>query len=214
MLAFFEHLLESISSGMEDREELNGQKRAAAAGSGEKPDGTLSPEPAVQPDLKFLQLVFAGELGKGAFSTVKKAMVVNPSVGRSQWPSFAVKQVSTELMKRMGYEASVRREVTVLRAVQHPCVARLVASFRYRQGAFLVAELATRGDLHSHVVRHGAVSPACARHIAGELVAAMAAVHELGFAFGDLKPENVLLTGAGHAKLTDFGAVRPCEPKG
>lgn len=27
--------------------------------------------------------------------------------------------------------------------------------------------------------------------------------------YGDLKPENILLTESGHAKLTDFGAVRP-----
>ena len=33
-------------------------------------------------------------------------------------------------------------------------------------------------------------------------------MHEAGFVFADLKPENVLLTGAGHVKLTDFGAVR------
>ena len=98
----------------------------------------------------------------------------------------------------------------MLRQVQHPCVARLVASFKYKEGAFLVAELASRGDLHTHVVRLGAVSVAAARFIAGELVCSLAAVHALGFAFGDLKPENVLLTGAGHAKLTDFGAVRPC----
>ncbi len=29
------------------------------------------------------------------------------------------------------------------------------------------------------------------------------------FVYGDLKPENILLTETGHAKLTDFGAVRP-----
>ena len=29
------------------------------------------------------------------------------------------------------------------------------------------------------------------------------------FVFGDLKPENILVTATGHAKITDFGAVRP-----
>lgn len=43
----------------------------------------------------------------------------------------------------------------------------------------------------------------------GEVVAALCSVHECGFVFGDLKPENVLITESGHIKVTDFGACRP-----
>lgn len=43
----------------------------------------------------------------------------------------------------------------------------------------------------------------------GELVAALCSVHECGLVFGDLKPENVLITEIGHIKITDFGACRP-----
>jgi serine/threonine protein kinase len=34
-------------------------------------------------------------------------------------------------------------------------------------------------------------------------------VHSAGFAFADLKTENVVLMESGHAKLTDFGGARP-----
>ena len=40
-------------------------------------------------------------------------------------------------------------------------------------------------------------------------MAALCSVHECGFVFGDLKPENVLITESGHIKITDFGACRP-----
>jgi serine/threonine protein kinase len=34
-------------------------------------------------------------------------------------------------------------------------------------------------------------------------------IHENGFLYGDLKPENVVITETGHIKLTDFGGCRP-----
>ena len=83
VLAFAEHLLECISSGEHDKAEEEGAARAAVAGSGEKSDGTLCPEPAYHPELKFLELVFSTELGSGAFSTVRKAQVVDPSTRRA-----------------------------------------------------------------------------------------------------------------------------------
>ncbi len=66
------------------------------------------------------------------------------------------------------------------------------------------------------------------RFVLGEVVAAVLSVHELGFSFNDLKPENVLITELGHVKVyqrhyltfllakykaviqvADFGACRP-----
>jgi serine/threonine protein kinase len=35
----------------------------------------------------------------------------------------------------------------------------------------------------------------------GEVVAALAFLHDFGFSYGDLKPENVLLTERGHLKV-------------
>jgi serine/threonine protein kinase len=34
-------------------------------------------------------------------------------------------------------------------------------------------------------------------------------VHESGFVYGDLKPENIVITATRHVKLADFGACRP-----
>ena len=34
-------------------------------------------------------------------------------------------------------------------------------------------------------------------------------IHDAGFLYGDLKPENVVITEPGHIKITDFGGCRP-----
>lgn len=54
----------------------------------------------------------------------------------------------------------------------------------------------------------GSLDEESTKFIVGEVVAALNAIHTAGFVYGDLKPENIVLTSTGHAKLTDFGAVR------
>jgi serine/threonine protein kinase len=58
------------------------------------------------------------------------------------------------------------------------------------------------------VLQRGALDETLARFVVGEVCAALLSVHELGLAFNDLKPENVLVTEVGHVKLADFGACR------
>lgn len=95
--------------------------------------------------------------------------------------------------------------------VHHPNVARLLAAFRFRGDAYLVTELAPCGDLHSAISRCPLrrLPADCARFVAAEVAAALGCVHAAGLVFGDVKPENVVLTRSGHAKLVDFGAARP-----
>lgn len=63
---------------------------------------------------------------------------------------------------------------------------------------------------HCHqITKMGSLDEASTQFIIGEVVAALKAIHSAGFVYGDLKPENIILTSSGHAKLTDFGAVRP-----
>lgn len=118
--------------------------------------------------------------------------------------------VSTKKIQELGYESSISREIGVLQSLSHPCIARLVSSFRFRDGAYLILEYASGGDLHSLLKRCGSLDEEATRFISGELVSALYYIHQQGFVYSDLKPENILLTKCGHVKLTDFGACRPC----
>ena len=87
----------------------------------------------------------------------------------------------------------------------------MVSSFRWHGGVYLVLEYAPNGDLHTHIVHHGSLDEECTRFVLGQVIAALTAVHDIGFVYGDLKPENVVITQSGHIKLTDFGACRPAS---
>jgi serine/threonine protein kinase len=191
------------------------QLKPAEGGSGDD-DGTspwamaqMSETPTLLPTLKFHDLVFGHDLGSGAFGVVKYARQIDKSTTRSHWAEYAVKIISTQRIQEMGYETSVQREIATLRIMSHPCIARLISSFRFGDGAYLVLEYASDGDLHSLLQKQGSLDQDSTRFVIGEIASALASIHDLGFVYGDLKPENVLITETGHIKLTDFGACRP-----
>lgn len=165
--------------------------------------------PTLLPNLKFHDLVFGHDLGSGAFGSVRYARVIDKSKTRSHWPEYAVKIISTEKIRELGYEASVQREIAVLRVLSHPGIARLISSFRFRDGAYLVLEYAGGGDLHSLLRKHGSLDHESTRFVVGEVIAALSSIHDMGLVYGDLKTENILITEPGHVKLTDFGGCRP-----
>lgn len=117
--------------------------------------------------------------------------------------------VSTEKIEELGYEHSINREIAILQKLSHPGIARLVSSFRFREGAYLVLEYGSGGDLHSLLKQNGSLDEKSTRFVVGELVAALHSIHEMGMVYVDLKPENILVTEIGHVKITDFGGCRP-----
>eukprot|EP01035_Chromulina_nebulosa_P016861 gene16861-22348_t len=169
--------------------------------------------PTLLPSLKFHDLVFGKELGRGAFSIVKYARVIIKDKNRSVWPEYAVKIVSASCLQEHGYYISVIREMATLQIFSHPSIARMISSFKFNQSSYMVIEYAANGDLHSYIINNGALSHQYTKFVIGEVVTAIISIHEHGFSFNDLKPENVLITSIGHVKLTDFGAVRPVTPE-
>ena len=149
----------------------------------------MEESPVLLPHLKFHDLVFGQDLGTGAFGTVRYARHIVKTKTRSRWPEYAVKVVSTAKIKEMGYEQCVNREIATLRALSHPGIARLVSSFRFRDGAYLILEYASRGDLHSLLRRNGSLDHDSAGFVVGSVAAALGHVHDLGFVYGDCKPE-------------------------
>ena len=137
---------------------------------------------------------------RGAFGRLWKARAIVMGKGKAEWPLIALKEMDDAELARREIEALARVGV-------HPNVASLLGVFPTKAGVSLVLEYVDGGDLHTAVVQRGSLASDVAAFLAGEVGAALLHIHAQGVAFGDVKPENVLLTGQGHAKLCDFGSA-------
>lgn len=120
-------------------------------------------QPLLLPDLKFHDLVFGQVLGEGAFSVVKYTRHITKGKTQSSWPEYAVKIIDTEKLVQYNYSLSVIREIAVLKILVHPNIARMISAFRYQNAGYLVLEYASRGDLHSFLLKHGKLEHALIR---------------------------------------------------
>jgi eukaryotic-like serine/threonine-protein kinase len=97
------------------------------------------------------------------------------------------------------------REAEAAGRLRHP---NIVALADANPGAGLfVFELMIGGTLADRLAAEGPLTPAAARRLALDLLAALAAAHERGIIHRDVKPSNVFFDAAGNAKLGDFGSA-------
>ena len=212
----YDVLLEYMQRCMPSANNTKTGQNEGEGGEGDWLTAQAALTPTLLPTLRFHDLVFGHELGKGSFGTVKYARQIVRGSSRLVWPEFAVKIISAQTIEKENYSEAIIREMAILQVISHPGYARLISSFKYTHSAYLVLEYAGRGDLHSLVIRNSSRGPRSlplshlhTRFIISEIGAALLFLHSLGFSYNDLKPENVLITEVGHIKIADFGACRP-----
>lgn len=99
------------------------------------------------------------------------------------------------------YESPAIDLITKLDA---PFVIRTYRTFWEGDEVCTLMEVGDGGEF-SEQIKRGGMEPETARFYAAEMALAIAAVHDVGIAFHDFKPNNLLLTATGHIKLIDFG---------
>eukprot|EP00040_Diaphanoeca_grandis_P030588 m.180998 g.180998 ORF g.180998 m.180998 type:complete len:393 (+) comp32045_c0_seq2:318-1496(+) len=84
---------------------------------------------------------------------------------------------------------------------------QLIDYFQDAKHIYFVFELCNAGELWSVIQasRNLRLNPKVAKFWAAQVAMALEYMHNLDVLFRDLKPENVLVSHAGHMKLTDFG---------
>ncbi|BFZ63659.1 Protein kinase protein rad53 [Saitoella coloradoensis] len=153
-------------------------------------------------------------LGKGSFATVHRAL------SRSTGQSVAVKVIRKKKFAALP-QANVlfRREVEILRQLEHPNVVEYVDYFEDQSTIWLVMEFVPGGDLGELISEQGPFTSddVWTIIIVKQILEGVQYLHSLGITHRDLKPENILLReNYPHekptAKITDFGLAKAISP--
>ncbi len=126
----------------------------------------------------------------------------------------AIKTVLPALSPRVETLARFRREVTILESLNHPHIVRFHEAGIARGVVFFVMEFVTGSSAGQLVKQHGPFTLPRVVQLGCELLEALAHAHDHGFVHRDVKPGNMLLTGASGSetlKLADFGLARAYE---
>uniref|UniRef100_A0A8D2ZW24 calcium/calmodulin-dependent protein kinase n=1 Tax=Scophthalmus maximus TaxID=52904 RepID=A0A8D2ZW24_SCOMX len=141
------------------------------------------------------------ELGKGAFSVVRRCMKI--STGQE----YAAKIINTKKLSARDHQ-KLEREARICRLLKHPNIVRLHDSISEEGFHYLVFDLVTGGELFEDIVAREYYSEADASHCIQQILEAVLHCHQIGVVHRDLKPENLLLASklkGAAVKLADFG---------
>ncbi|XP_042195716.1 calcium/calmodulin-dependent protein kinase type II subunit delta isoform X1 [Callorhinchus milii] len=141
------------------------------------------------------------ELGKGAFSVVRRCMKI--STGQE----YAAKIINTKKLSARDHQ-KLEREARICRLLKHPNIVRLHDSISEEGCHYLVFDLVTGGELFEDIVAREYYSEADASHCIQQILEAVLHCHQMGVVHRDLKPENLLLASkmkGAAVKLADFG---------
>ncbi|HEV7481658.1 MAG TPA: serine/threonine-protein kinase [Solirubrobacterales bacterium] len=125
----------------------------------------------------------------------------------------ALKVIAGELAGREGFRERFLRESRLAASLDHPAVVPVYDS-REVDGELIVAmRLVSGGDLRKLIDREGALPPARAIALLGQVAEALDAAHAAGIVHRDVKPHNVLVEGE-RAFLSDFGLAKALGDSG
>ncbi|MGP0027902.1 MAG: serine/threonine-protein kinase [Streptosporangiaceae bacterium] len=131
----------------------------------------------------------------------------------------AVKLLSAAHATDEAFRARFRAEARYAASLSHPNIAQV---FDYGEtsddeetpadlpsgGAYLVMELVPGEPLSALIARQRRLTVQDTLRIISQAADALTAAHEAGIVHRDIKPGNLLVTGDGTTKITDFGIAR------
>lgn len=116
-----------------------------------------------------------------------------------------MKMLRKEHVVKRNQVEHTKTERNVLEAVSHPFIVNMIYAFQTPKKLYFILEYCPGGELFFHLSRAARFSEGRCRFYAQEILLAIEYLHSQNILYRDLKPENVLLDGDGHVKISDFG---------
>ncbi|XP_073980076.1 STKc_STK36 domain-containing protein fused [Rhodnius prolixus] len=141
-----------------------------------------------------------GKIGEGSFGRVYK-------VKSRASDEIAALKLITKCGRSQRELTNLRKECEIQRRLFHPNIIKMLDSFETENEIAVVTEFAYQ-DLYKTLAKAGYLSEDKAVKIICDLISALYYLHSNRVIHRDLKPQNVLLSEDGVAKLCDFGFAR------
>jgi serine/threonine protein kinase len=142
-----------------------------------------------------------GQLGSGGMGVVYHAQDLR--LGRP----VALKFLPPDLLTNHDARERFRREWQLASALNHPGICTIHDVGEYEGRPFIVMELVEGSSLTTRL-QASAFPVERAIELAIEILEALRSAHARGIIHRDVKPANIFVTPAGHAKVLDFGLAR------
>jgi len=144
------------------------------------------------------------KLGEGGMGSVWQA--VGPDKQR-----VAIKLLAPHLVRQRSLLTRFFREAQAAIRLQHEHIVRGLAVAEDEGYYFFAMEFVDGKSVREIMEESGPLDPTRATEVIAQVADALAYAHENGIIHRDIKPDNIMLTRAGVAKLADLGLARQVD---
>jgi len=130
---------------------------------------------------------------------------------RNSERTVAIKIIPAETARNPVLLKRFEQEFRAASLIDHPNVVKAIEYCGVGPSPFLVMEFVEGLSLGEKVERDGPIPEEFAIHLIAQVCEGLHSAHKQGLIHRDVKPDNILVTAEGVAKLTDLGLVKDIE---
>jgi serine/threonine protein kinase/streptogramin lyase len=145
------------------------------------------------------------EIGAGGMGRVFEAVDTRTGNTVAAKIMFASGEASFDALLRFQQEGAV------LATLKHPNIVEVYSPFTEEHASCIVMEM-LEGNSLGEILRSGTLPLPRIKAIARQAAGALAYAHSKSIVHRDVKPDNIIVVGEDHVKVTDFGIARILRP--
>ena len=147
----------------------------------------------------FDQFELQEALGAGGMGAVYRALDTNLH------RLVALKLLQKEHSEDPEFVGQFQKEAAITASINHPHVVKVYSTGRDHGRLYIAMELVDRGSLDDRMTTEGRIPELQALNVGIQIAQGLNAALQRGLIHRDIKPGNILFTGASNAKIVDFG---------